>query len=188
VSETEVKPLDEKKGGPYSAKERRIRRERVAELFFEKGFPTLEISRMLDVNRNTVTNDLKYCNSKLAAEYNTFDVNTKFLTQLHRMEVQRRRLVDLLLKQIPFKERLVLEKMITDIDYKVLQSVIRIYAGPENVENFAVSLFNSWAKHQNPSYKGLLQKSIVRVSTEAEKKINDIIDEDRKKSNSFDEL
>ena len=131
----------------------------------------MTISRILNVNRNTITNDLKFCYEKLAEEYDHFDLNTKYMTQMLRMEIQRRRFVDLLGKQISFKERLVLERMISDIDYKIMQSAIRVHTTPEQVQNLAVEIFNDWAKNQKPSFQGISNQRIIRVSTQAEEKI-----------------
>jgi len=188
MSELIESQVKEKKGGPYSAKERRLRRERVAEYHFDKGIPAVEISRMLDVNRNTVSNDLRYCYSKLREEYSIFDVTTRYMGQTHRMEIQRRRLVDLLGKQISFKERLMLERLITDIDNKIMQSALRLFTSREYVNRLALIMFNLWAKNQQPSFKGIRGKDLTRISTKAKEKIDEIIDEDWEKNHCFDPL
>ena len=101
--------VTKKKGGPYSVKERKLRREKVAELYIERGFNGLKISRILNVNRNTITNDLNFCFSQLRSEYFDFDATGICIAQFHRMEIQRARLVEQLSKDIEFKDRLRIE-------------------------------------------------------------------------------
>jgi len=182
MSQTEIKQADNKKGGPYSAKERKIRRQKVAELFFEKGYDGLTMSRMLNVNRNTITTDLKACFSQLKNEYSDFDTGAIFMTQFHRMEIQRSRLVDLSHKDLEFRDRLTLERMISEIENRIMQSAIRIDSAPVNVEKLAIGVFNTWAKLQDPTYRGIAHNSLRRVSVEANEKINKLIDEDQKKT------
>ena len=182
MSETEIKQANKKKGGPYSAKERKIRRQKVAELFFEKGYDGLTMSRMLNVHRNTITTDLKVCFSQLKNEYNDFDAGTLCMTQFHRMEIQRRRLVDLLFKNLEFRDRLTLERMISDIENRIMQTAIKIDSGSIIVDKLAVGLFNIWAKQQNPTFRGISMNIVRRVSVEAHEQISKIIEEDKKKT------
>jgi len=184
MSQTELIE-DEKKGGPYSEKERKIRREKVAELFFEKGYSVVMISRMLNVNRNTITNDLKCCFSELKKEFSNFDLKTIYMTQFHRMEIQRRRLVDLLYKNIEFNERLPLERLISDIENKIMQSALKIDLTIENIEKFAIALFNSWAKEQQPSFRGFSKNILEQVSPKAYEKIDKIIKDDQKNTHGY---
>lgn len=177
--------VEQKKGGPYSEKERRIRRERVADLYFDRGFPAITISRMLNVNRNTVNSDLNYCYTQLKKENDDFDSTTICMTQFHRMQIQRTRFVDLLHKELEFKDRLTLEKMLSDIEYRIMQTALKIEASAENIEKYGIDLFNYWAKKQNPTFGGISHSLLRRVSLEAREKIEKIIEEDHKKTHGF---
>jgi len=179
-----TEPKTAKKGGPYSTNQRRIRREKVAELFFEKSYPAVAISRMLNVNRNTVTNDLKYCYSELKKERYNFNAVTICMTQFHRMEIQRKRLVEYLLKELEFRDRLALERTITDLENKILQAALRLEANADAVAKFATAIFNMWAKEQNSTFRGISSKILQRVSQNAKEKIDKIIKEDEKNSNN----
>jgi len=57
VSES-IKP--EKKGGPYSKKEQEERKIQVYHLHFEENKSAVEIAELLNVNRNTINDDIKY--------------------------------------------------------------------------------------------------------------------------------
>ncbi|MBM3910972.1 MAG: sigma-70 family RNA polymerase sigma factor [Thaumarchaeota archaeon] len=87
-----------KKGGPYTKKEQDERRQEVFKLHFEKGYSAIKISEMLNVNRNTINEDIKYWRSELAEELN-HDVVTWAIEQFHSFESQKNRLVDQLEKE-----------------------------------------------------------------------------------------
>jgi len=138
------------------------------------------MSRMLDVNRNTITNDLKVCFSQLSNEHDGFDIGAIIMTQFHRMEIQRRRFVDLLNKNLEFCDRLTLERMISDIENRVMQAAIRIDSSSTNIVKLAVGFFNRWAKQQNSTFQGISADSFRIVSVETREKIDKIIEEDKK--------
>jgi len=177
--------VEQKKGGPYSAKQRRLRREEVAELYFERGFSAVNISRILNVNRNTVTNDLNECYAQLKKENDDFNPTTICMTQFHRMQIQRTRFVDLLHKELEFRDRLTLEKMLSDIENRLLQAALKIEASSENIQGYAIQIFNMWAKKQNPTFRGISRYHMSRLSLEAQEKIDKIMEEDRKKTHGF---
>jgi len=185
MSETEFDKVEGKKGGPYSAKERRLRREHVAELYFEKGISAVNISRILNVNRNTVMNDLNVCYAQLKKENADFDPTTICMTQFHRMQIQRARFVDLLNNDLEFRDRLNVEKMISDMEYRLMQTALKIKTSSENVVNHAIQIFNMWAKKQNPTFRGISSYDVDRLSVDAHEKVDKIIQEDREKTCGF---
>ncbi len=48
-----------KAGGPYTKKQQEERRKKVNELYFEKKLTAVNIAEILNVNRNTVNDDIK---------------------------------------------------------------------------------------------------------------------------------
>ncbi len=67
--------LEVKKSGPYTKKEQDDRRQEVFKLHFEKGYSGVKISEILNANRNTINDDIRYWYSQLAQELN-HDVTT----------------------------------------------------------------------------------------------------------------
>ena len=58
--------LEKKKnGGPYNKDDQEDRRNQVYMFHFEKGYSALKIAEMLDVNRNTVNEDIRYWNKQI---------------------------------------------------------------------------------------------------------------------------
>ena len=49
-----------KKGGRYTKKEQEERRLQVYHLHFEENTPAIRIAEMLNVNRNTINDDLRF--------------------------------------------------------------------------------------------------------------------------------
>ena len=49
-----------KQGGPYTKTEQDDRRKKVYSMYFEKGFSAIKIAHELEVNRNTINQDIKF--------------------------------------------------------------------------------------------------------------------------------
>ena len=52
--------LEKRNGGPYTKKEQEQRRSKVYNLHFEKGHSAVKIAETINVNRNTINDDIKY--------------------------------------------------------------------------------------------------------------------------------
>ncbi len=114
-----------KKGGPCTKQEQGKRRKKVYELHFEKGFSAVSIANELDVNRNTVNEDIKYWLIQIASQFEDLDLGGIVLKQVERLEIQRKRLLAQL-EKVEFDEKLRIEKMIFEIDYRILSFVSKI--------------------------------------------------------------
>ena len=92
-----------KKGGPYTKKEQEERRLEVSHLHFEEKLSAVKIAELLNVNRNTINDDIKFWCSQLAKEMNVQDLNAKMSKQIQKMDMQRERLFDELEKEYQTK-------------------------------------------------------------------------------------
>ncbi len=118
--------LEEKRGGPYTKQEQEIRRDKVFELHFEQGYSAIQIAKMLDVNRNTINKDVESWYLELRNDGKS-DYNRNWLDkQLTRLEFQGTRLQKELDKEITIKERLQIEKSITNIDLSIATLIVKI--------------------------------------------------------------
>ena len=113
---TEV--MEKKKGGPYTKKEKEERRDEVYKLHFERGLSAVRIASMLEVNRNTVNEDIKCLYVQAVEELPEF-TSSLLLKQIQRFEFQRSRLLDELEKQTEFKEKIAIEKLLFQVDEKI---------------------------------------------------------------------
>jgi hypothetical protein len=109
------------KFAPFTRADRKERRNEVYKLHFEYGMPATRIAELMKVDRNTINNDLKILYNKAIRGYNsemTFDEVIE--KQLLRLETQRDRLCLYLCDAKDITSKITIERMITDIDLKVI--------------------------------------------------------------------
>ena len=115
-----------KNGGPYTKQEQENRRDEVFKLHFEYGYSAVQIAKLLNVNRNTINEDIKYWYSELydgtKSKYSVHWLDK----QLTRLELQRARLREELEGDISLKDRLDVEKCITNIDLNICSFIVKI--------------------------------------------------------------
>jgi len=110
-----------KKGGRYTKKEQEERKIQVYHLHFEENKSAAKIAELLNVNRNTINDDIIYWHSQLASEMKAQDLTAKMTKQIQRMEIQRDRLLEDLEGAENLDERIRLERFISDIDNRLVQ-------------------------------------------------------------------
>jgi signal transduction histidine kinase len=109
-----------KKGGRYTKKEQEERKLQVYHLHFEQEKPAVKIAEMLNVNRNTINDDIRYWHQQLANEMNVQDISAKMTKQIQRIEIQRDRLLGNLEDAESLEQRIKLERFISDIDNRLI--------------------------------------------------------------------
>ncbi len=77
-----------KKGGRYTKKEQEERKIEVYHLHFEQNKPALKIAELLNVNRNTINEDIHYWHKQIAGEFKSQDLKAKRRKQIQRIEIQ----------------------------------------------------------------------------------------------------
>jgi transposase len=118
--------IKSKKGGPYTKQEQEKRRDEVFKLHFEYGYSAVQIAKLLNVNRNTINEYVKYWYSELYRTTN-FKYSKDWLDkQFTRLEMQRARLRKELDEDISLKDRLQVERLITNIDLSISSFVVKI--------------------------------------------------------------
>jgi len=117
-----------KNGGPYTKKQREERRNEVFKLHIEQGKSAVVISKILDVNRNTINDDIQFWNDQLDKDYLKYDYTSWIVKQLQRLESQRGRLFDQL-KEGDVKNNLAIEDRIYRLDVKILEFIEKILKG-----------------------------------------------------------
>ena len=135
-----------KKGGPYSKKERDSRRKEVYRLHFEYGYSARKIADLMKVNRNTVNGDIDYWYSKIVQNINTFDPSYAIMVNLQRLDIQRSRLREQLDKTETFQEKLALERLILEIDSKILNTHYKLTNSTRYLFDHSTEIMNDWMK------------------------------------------
>jgi len=170
-----------RKGGPYNKNERLERRNEVYRLHFEYGYSALKISKIMKINRNTINGDIDYWYFKIATNYSVLNPEYTVIITLQRFEIQRSRLREQLDKTISsYQERLAIERMIYEIDSKVLQTHQRLTDSTRRVMEVSTQKLNSWLKKNKKGNRYMNLFEWFAVSEKAHEKINRIINEDKK--------
>jgi hypothetical protein len=116
------------KFAPSTSTERKKRRMEVYKLHFEHGMPATKISDLMQVNRNTINNDLKFLYRQALNDYNPDNMTLDDILekQLIRLETQRDRLGIYLSDTNDVTNKVTIERLIADIDFRVLTVVEKI--------------------------------------------------------------
>ena len=118
-----------KKGGRYTKREQEERKLQVYHLHFEQNKPAVKIAELLNVNRNTVNDDIIYWHQQLASEMNAQDITAKMTKQIQRMEIQRDRLLDDLEDTKNLDDKIKVERFISDMDNRLVQAFSKMILG-----------------------------------------------------------
>ncbi len=165
--------------GPYSKQEKESRRNEVYRLHFDYGYSARKISELMKVNRNTINGDISYWYSKIVSNHNVFDPEMDILIRLKRFEVQRTRLRIQTDTTTEFHDKIALERMILDIDSKVLQVYQKLGESTKRVMDAVTENLNHEMKKQKKDTRYMLLFDKIAVSESAKEKIEQIIQEDR---------
>jgi len=110
-----------KKGGPYTKKEQEERRKQVFNLHYEKNYPIVKIASILNVSRNTISDDVKQWNKQFTEEFEHIDISTWMASHLLRLESQKMRLLEEAEKTDQIQTKLGFEKMAFALESKIGQ-------------------------------------------------------------------
>jgi len=90
--------------------------------------PATRISELMKVDRNTINNDLKFLYRKALSDYNldNMSLNDILEKQLVRLEAQRDRLGIYLSDAKDVTNKVTIERLIADIDFRVLTATEKI--------------------------------------------------------------
>jgi len=153
-----------KKGGPYTKKQRLDRKNEVLKLHFEYGYSATKIADLMKINRNTINDDINQGYEQLSKDWNKYDIDSWLMRQILRFESQRSRLLQELEKQETTKEKLVIEKMIFQIDCQIAQIPVNNLKKKNEIESKALDLVNYWAKKNNWDLRVINTKDLVHTT------------------------
>jgi len=168
-----------REGGPYSKSERDKRMQEVYKLHFEYGYSARKISELMKVNRNTINGDINYWYSKIYKNTNIFNPEGAIIINLERLEVQRSRLREQLDKVKLFQEKLALERLIYEIDCKILHTYNKLVESEKRMWDHSTERLNQWMKDNKKDVRYIKIFDRLSVSEKAHERIEKIIKEDR---------
>ena len=116
---------EEKMGGPYTKQQQETRRNQIFELHFQQGYSAVSIAKTLGVNRNTVNKDIEFLFSEIRNDKSPNHKN-QLDKQVIKLDYQKTRLQKELDKDISIKERIQIEKMISDADLRIAAFFVKL--------------------------------------------------------------
>jgi len=157
-----------KKGGRYTKKDREERKLQVFHLHFEESKSAVEIAKLLNVNRNTINDDISYWYQQVGNQQNVKDITPKVTRQILLIHLQRDRLIDYLEDAKTIQEKIKIEKLVFDMDNKLTNIYLKmlannkefpIYIKPEDVvedtyDDISENTVFEFTKYLISSYKG----------------------------------
>lgn len=130
-----VEPI--KKGGRYTKKEQEQRKLQVYQLHFEEEKSAVEIAKLLNVNRNTINDDIAYWYQRIGNESNIKDINAKLVRQILSLYIQRDRLLEYLEDAESISEKIKIERFIFDINNKLTSIYSKML---DNSQEFPINI------------------------------------------------
>ncbi len=169
------------KPGPYTKQDKEKRLAEVYRLHFDYGYSARKIADLMKVNRNTINGDISYWYSKILKNTNIDNPELIIITTIRRFEEQRIRLRENIDRVESFQEKLSLERMICDIDSKIIQIYQKLSESTKRVMDMATTSLNQHMKNEKIDTQYMTLFDTIAVSEKAKAQINRIINEDKKR-------
>jgi hypothetical protein len=157
------------KFAPFTRSQRRKRRMEVYRLHFENGIPAIRIAEMMNVDRNTINNELKILYHKALQDYNSDDLSLGDILQkqLFRLETQRDRLGLYLSNANEITSKITIERLIADIDFKLIKVIEKM---DENIVRYwdeIIKQINQIAENEKQKTRFTNLFELRRISIES---------------------
>ncbi len=133
-----------KRGGSYTRDKKIKRQNEVYRLHFEYGYSARKISELMKINRNTINGDVDYWYDNIYVSSNTVDPEVSVVINIQRFDVQRSRLRENLDKAENFQQRHTIEKMIFDIDCKIINTHIKLANSMKLIHKLGIKYLNDF--------------------------------------------
>jgi len=176
-----LKNKKKKKGGPYTISERDKRRNEVFRLHFEYGYSARKIADMMKISRSTINADISFWFEKTVTNWQYADPRRFVIKTITRLDVQRTRLRESLDKISKPQEKNQIEKLIFEIDSKILQVQMKIVDSSLNINERVTKGLNYWMKEFRSNKRFLSYLDVYAVSQPNMEKIKKIRKDEEKR-------
>ena len=166
------------KPGPYTKSKKEIRRNEVFRLHFEYGYSARKIADLMKISRNTINGDIDFLYGITVKNYDLINPQTAVIKQLTKLEIQKTRLRESLDKTQNFSEKISIERLLFDIDSKIIHVRIKISESHYRVHELATNWLNRHMQKSDVMGSYFPYFGTLHVSKKTRRKINKIIDED----------
>jgi len=175
------------KFAPFTKSQRRKRRMEVYKLHFEHGVPATRIAELMNVDRNTINNDLKILYHEALKDYNPDDMSLDEILQkqLLRLETQRDRLGLYLTDAKDINNKIAIERLIADIDFKLFAAIEKVNHNSSRFWDEIIKVVNKIAEDNNLNIRYTSLFELHKISIDSRKSLNKLNEEvlkEKKKS------
>jgi len=177
-----LKTKQKKRGGRYTKAEKLKRQDEVYRLHFEYGYSARKISELMKIPRSTINGDVYYWYTQIANNSNFLDPEITIMINFQRLDIQRSRLRENLDKVENFQQRHAIEKMIFDIDCKIINTQMKLADTMKRIHDIKIEFLNTWLEKNGKDDRFMTYFDQISVSEKAYQKISKIINEDRIKT------
>jgi hypothetical protein len=169
------------KFAPYTKSQRRKRRAEVARLHFGQGMSAVAIAEAMHVDRNTINTDLKLLYREESKNWDAGSLEDYLYKQLTRLEAQRDRLSSYLSKaNNNIEKQLAVERLIADIDFKLLAAMERLNYGATAFWDRVIKEVNKLGEGHDIKFSYTSLFEIWRIARKSRKSMSELLDEANK--------
>lgn len=170
-------PKSPRRRGPYSKTDKDARRNEVYKLHFDFGYSARKISELMKVERNTINGDIDYWYSKISKDIQPLAPLPKIHANLLRLEQQRTRIREQLDKTTTIAEKITLERLIFDIDCKIIYIYQKLEHSFVRTMDAVVANLNHHSDEHELDYRWLSSNHLYKIPRELANKIRKMIKE-----------
>jgi hypothetical protein len=165
------------KFAPFTRSQRRKRRIDVYKLHFEHRVPATRIAEMMKVDRNTINNDLKILNREALKDYDPADMSLDDILQkqLLRLETQRDRLGIYLSDARDINNKIAIERLIADIDFKLIGTIEKFNHNESRFWDQILKGVNKIAENNNLNLRYTSLFELHKISIDSRKSLNKLM-------------
>ena len=164
--------------GPYTQSEKELRRDEVCRLHIEYGYSARKIANLMKISRNTINADVDFLYGSTVDDYNLIHPKTAVVKQFTKLEIQKTRLRESLDKTQNFSEKIAIERLIFDIDSKLINIRIKISESNYHIHELATKWLNNFSKNHGQPSRYYDFFDTAQVSIETRRKIKKLIKDD----------
>lgn len=164
--------------GPYTISEKERRRNEVYRLHFEYGYSARKIAYLMKISRNTINKDIDFLYGDTIKNYNLIRPQTAIIKQITKLEIQKTRLRESLDKTQNFSEIIAIERLLFEIDSKLIHIRIKISESNYHIHELATKWLNKFSKNHGQPSRYFNFFDTLQVSIETREQIKKLINED----------
>jgi hypothetical protein len=179
MEENKLVQTGPKKGGPYSTKDKIVRRNEVYKLHFDYGYSARKIADLMKINRKTIDNDIKFLYSKIMDKWGYPDPEEWLLVNMENLEAQKVRVREELEGAKDAQLRVSLERLLLDIESRRIDLEFKLCNSIQRVHRRSTDIINKWLEKRKEKTRYINFWDTIRVTPKGEHKIKSILKQEK---------